>query len=110
VKVDQDDNILCPVCDFLCVHPVRVDVYRGTQPPVTVRKGGVQIGNAPKSSPFRGAVIQIFFICESGHRFIHRMQFHKGSTLSTVVVAREGDEYSNDNLWGSDDIETLWRD
>ena len=100
-QILSSPHMLCPVCGFECVHPIRVDVTSpGTKNgKVTVDNHGVHLDPTTQTTE-RGCIIDMWFACESGHRFTYRFQFHKGHTLVELRGRLDQDS----------DFDTIWRD
>jgi hypothetical protein len=101
----EGHTLLCPECEdaFDYVHPVCVDVDRGGDV-VNVDADGVGFGTRPRTA--RGVIIRVDFVCENGHQFALRLQFHKGQTFlgaSTLPPAPP-------DARGIAHIRTIWRD
>ena len=103
--LEEAHTLLCPECEdaFDYVHPVYVEVDRGGHV-VNVDADRVGFGTRPRTA--RGVVIRAEFVCERGHQFALRLQFHKGQTFlgaSTLPPAPP-------DARGVPDIRTIWRD
>jgi len=86
VVLPDFEVLLCPVCGFYYVHPLKVAVATG-EDKVTVDSKGVQVVRGGFSSESmeahmqRGVRIIIEYQCENGHHGEIVLQFHKGSTF-----------------------------
>jgi hypothetical protein len=98
-------RLLCPECEdpFEYVHPVSVDVDRGGDV-VNVDAAGVGFGTRPRTA--RGVIIRVDFVCERGHQFVLRFQFHKGQTFLGASALPP----AAPDTQGVPDIRTIWRD
>ena len=69
LKFDEDDAVLCPVCDYYCNH---------------------HDGDIIEQQLNRGTLVRIPFTCEcEGHRWELRINFHKGSLgIFTKIIDR----------------------
>jgi hypothetical protein len=65
---DQETSLICPVCRFDYVHPVKVEVapVGKDQQRVMVDASGVDIDRADASST-RGVIITVTYAGECGH-------------------------------------------
>jgi hypothetical protein len=75
--------LLCPVCGFYYVHPVRVKVATGEDVTIVDSKGiqvvrGGASSESRKADTERGVRIILEYVCENGHRGEVILQFHKG--------------------------------
>ena len=104
---ESQTDIRCPVCygplaggGDSCVHIARVDVNQNGLITTVDRHSERLEPNGPKSG--RGSQVIVSFWCESGHRFAHVYQFHKGKVSMTVAAGPAADESAPQS--------ELWRD
>ena len=94
--------LLCPVCGFECVHPLRVTVAKGDIATlVDVEGTHVVRGDtveSRKARSERGVRIILEYLCENGHHGNIIFQFHKGNTFVEHEVLEAPSKW-----------ETLWR-
>ena len=95
--------LACPVCGENYVHPTGVTCL----PPGAIGRGllkvdasGIHLDPSVKPTA-RGVHIALEFLCEHGHVFAYRLEFHKGQTY----VTRTEDHAGNEN-WPT---ATIWR-
>ena len=81
--VNEDGQMLCPICQFEYVHMEGIGVNR---------MGEIMVvdGNDPvdifKGEPCgRGSCVVTYFYCEAGHRWKEVRQFNKGNTYEEIV-------------------------
>lgn len=81
------DYITCPECGFECMHHGAVRVYNRPveDGPVMLVETGSRtplfIGTQSQELPTRRDMVEIDFICESGHASTMRIRQHKGTTF-----------------------------
>lgn len=91
----------CPFCTSLNVHIESVKVNRGGE--ITeISKAGTHLTSGEASG--RGALVAVTMWCEEGHKWIHKMQFHKGTVSISDEILIAGDP-----SW-PDFTHDLWRD
>jgi hypothetical protein len=77
----------CPYCANDRIHIESLVVNRGGEiTSVDYRGTGVRAG-APSG---RGALIEIIFWCETGHKWKHSIQFHKGAVSTEDRLLENG--------------------
>jgi hypothetical protein len=83
---EDHTSVVC-LCGEQYVYPVAVRVARGATVSETTSNGARQTGpHRLKSAPVgRGATIEVEFNCESGHKFVQVLQFHKGETFAHLL-------------------------
>ena len=90
LKTDQNvippfEVLLCPVCGFHYIHPVRVKVAPGNNLTIIDKHGVRTFAEATeeteKAERQRGVRIYLEYSCENGHRGFLIFQFHKGNTF-----------------------------
>ena len=100
--IPEMEVLLCPVCGFECVHPLRVKVAKGDSVTLVDSKGTRVVkgetAETRKAGSERGVRIILEYYCENGHHGNIIFQFHKGNTFVEHEVLEE--------LSG---LETLWR-
>jgi hypothetical protein len=98
-RSDFNAAMVCPVCGLENIHPVAVRVNPAGAFPgsVGVTVDGIFLDKTALPSG-RGVVMELYFACESQHRFAMEFRFHKGSTYTTLRVLSDGVE------------RTIWRD
>ena len=95
--------LLCPVCGFECIHPLRVKVAKGDSVTLVdaeetrVVKGDTAESRKARSE--RGARIILEYLCESGHHGNIIFQFHKGNVFVEHEVLEPPSEWNT--LWRS---------
>lgn len=95
-----DQHLRCPVCAFDCNHLEAVAVNRGGK---VVELRGQEASNEFTSIPTgRGSSVWIDLVCECGHLWTFRMQFHKGSIY--FERCSRGTEKQDER------VTTFWRD
>jgi hypothetical protein len=101
----MENQVRCPYCtgEFHNVHIDSVKVNRDGEITIVDYSGTHMTRGLPAG---RGGRIEIIYWCENGHKWIHGIQFHKGSTFTEdhILISNNGGEeffsYVND----------LWRD
>jgi len=97
--------LACPVCGDNYVHPTGIICLppggngRGL---LKVDVDGIHLDPTVRPTT-RGISIAIEFLCEQGHTFAYRLEFHKGQTY---VYARNRDK-TDESASSSDS--TIWR-
>lgn len=101
----ENNNLLCPVCDFHHLHVTGVHAQPVglARQLVTLTPDGVSLEtNARPGGYGRGNDVIITFQCECHHEFAYRFAFHKGETEV---------ELKTRHLEKGEEIQaTLWRD
>jgi len=96
----MEKNLNCPFCDSQNVHPEKVFINRCGE--ITdISHNGTKMKTGPPEG--RGATIEIVFWCEGFHKWIHRIQYHKGNTTIMDILILEGlslHEHVNDLCLG----------
>ncbi|MEM2189779.1 MAG: hypothetical protein QXG35_10715 [Nitrososphaerota archaeon] len=105
-EIPGHEVLLCPVCGFYYVHPIRVSVATGEDETIIDSEGthvlrGGRTEEAMKACSGRGVRIILEISCENGHRGKIILQFHKGITYVEYEPHHDQDLLS----W-----RTLWRD
>jgi hypothetical protein len=84
--------MVCPVCGFEYIHPVAVRVNPAGAFPGSVSVTAEGIFLDKTTHPVgRGVMMELYFVCESQHRFMIEFRFHKGNTHTTLRVLPDGD-------------------
>lgn len=96
--------LACPVCGSNYVHPTGIICL----PPGGNGRGilkidaeGVHLNPTVKPN-VRGVSISLEFLCERGHTFVYRLEFHKGQTYihsRTSEDDGEGKDCSAATIW-----------
>lgn len=96
---NQNSQLICPVCGFNYVHPVKAGIELGHVTALAT-EDTVQVSGTDRHKHCRGSVITLTFRCESGHQFQYVLRFEKGHTYFDL---RTG------NLDEGDLLSELWR-
>jgi len=94
--------LVCPVCGFECMHPLKVKVATGHSMTTVDSKGTHRSkGESPetrKALSERGTRIILEYCCENNHHGNIILQFHKGNLFVEDEVLPKLEKW-----------ETLWR-
>lgn len=94
-------RVVCPVCGFECIHPVRVRVFPvGGDTEYEITADGLSMGGSTAAEHQRGVSIVVGFVCENGDAFDVEFRFHKGAT-SIYAYTHDVDAHGC--------IRTIWR-
>src|SRR5437879_6403333 len=94
---DNESAILCPVCGDDGVHIASVEVDRGGS--VLTVPSQTEAILSQRARTARGVVLAIEMWGECGHRFVVRLQFHKGTTFLVVDSRPEVGPAVCHDLW-----------
>ena len=100
--IPEMEVLLCPVCSFECLHPLKVKVATGNTITTVDSKGTHsfkgETAETRKARSERGVRIILEYYCENGHHGNIIFQFHKGNTFVEHEILEKLSE-----------LETLWR-
>lgn len=101
--IPEMEVLLCPVCGFECIHPLRVTVAKGDSVTLVDAEGTRVVkgetAESRKACSERGIRIIIEYYCENGHHGNIIFQFHKGNTFVEHEVLEKTSEWNT--LWRS---------